>query len=44
MVDGDESKLEELYRWWEAETADWLDAWDSDTEFASGEDEEEEDA
>lgn len=44
VVNGDESKLEELYRWWEAETADWLDAWDSDTEFASGEDEEEEDA
>lgn len=37
LVDGDDSKLEALLEWWNLETADWMDAWDSDREFTYGE-------
>ena len=37
LVDGDDSKLEALLEWWNRETADWMDAWDSDREFTYGE-------
>ena len=37
LVGGDEGKLEALLDWWERETADWMDAWDSDREFTYGE-------
>lgn len=43
VVNGDESKLESLCQWWSEATSDWMDAWDSDAEFAAGDDEEEND-
>lgn len=36
LVSGDESRLEALMEWWDKETAEWMDAWDSDREFTYG--------
>ena len=36
LVSGDESRLEALLEWWDKETAEWMDAWDSDREFTYG--------
>ena len=36
LVSGDESRLEALLEWWGKETAEWMDAWDSDREFTYG--------
>lgn len=35
LVHGDESKLPELMRWWEDNTADWMDAWAQDRDFGT---------
>lgn len=37
LVDGDEARLPDLLRWWSETTADWMDAWAVEREFASGE-------
>ena len=29
-------RLEALLEWWDKETAEWMDAWDSDREFTYG--------
>ena len=38
LVNGDEGKLPDLLKWWAAQTADWMDAWASDRQFAVSED------
>ncbi len=35
VVAGDESRLPEFLQWWEEKTAEWLDAWSADREFAA---------
>ncbi len=35
LVHGDESKLPELMRWWDDNTADWMDAWAQDRDFGT---------
>lgn len=40
LVGGREEALAELIRWWERETADWMDAWAADREFADPVDDE----
>ena len=35
LVNGDESKLPDLLKWWAAQTADWMDAWASDRQFVA---------
>lgn len=39
LVHGDESKLPELMRWWDDNTADWMDAWAADRDFGTAVDE-----
>ncbi|WP_418216094.1 hypothetical protein [Bilophila wadsworthia] len=40
LVEGKEELLQELYHWWNRETEDWMDAWDSDREFLAKEEDE----
>ena len=42
LVNGDESKLPDLLKWWAAQTADWMDAWASDRQFAASDEDIEE--
>ena len=42
LVNGDESKLPDLLKWWAAQTADWMDAWASDRQFVASDEETEE--
>ena len=35
LVNGEESKLPDLLKWWAAQTADWMDAWASDRQFVA---------
>lgn len=42
LVNGDESKLPDLLKWWAKQTADWMDAWASDRQFAGSNEESEE--
>lgn len=39
LVNGDESKLLDLLKWWAKQTADWMDAWVSDRQFVANEEE-----
>ena len=39
LVNGDESKLPDLLKWWAAQTADWMDAWGADRQFVANEEE-----
>lgn len=40
LVNGDESRMADLLKWWAAETADWMDAWSSEREFVAAEQDE----
>lgn len=33
LVNGNESRLQELVSWWRRETEDWMDAWDTSRDF-----------
>ncbi len=40
LVSGDDSRLEALLEWLVKDSAEWMDAWDSDWEFTYGDESE----